>query len=107
MTVPISQSNIRTDLVIKGFSRYKNSNVIYWGDQKRICFETYLRKPYIPTGKERVVLITPGLAYRPDLLSFEAYGFTDAWWKIMEVNGIHDVYDFKPGITVILPENLM
>lgn len=106
MTVEISSSNIRTDTVIKGFSRYKESEVIYWGEQKRIAFGTYLRKSYTLTNKEKVMLITPGVEYRPDLVSYDVYGTVDMWWKIMEVNKIYDVYDFKSGITIILPDNL-
>lgn len=107
MTVQISSANINTDSVIKGFSRYKNSEVIYWGSQNRIAFGTYLRQPYVPTGQERVILITPGLAYRPDLLSYDIYGTVDVWWKIMEVNKIYDISDFKAGITVMLPDNIL
>src|SRR4051812_37343415 len=107
MTVPIVPANIRATSVLRGLSRYKESVIIYWGEQKRIAFETYLRTPYTQTGKERVVLVTPGLAYRPDLLAFEVYGFPDGWWKILEVNKISDVFDFKPGITVMLPDALL
>ena len=107
MTVPIEPANIRVQLLVRGLSRYKDSTPIYWGDQKRICFQTYLRQPYKVTGNEKVALVTPGLAYRPDLLSYEVYGFPDAWWRIMEVNGIHDVWDFKPGITVMLPDSVL
>lgn len=107
MTVPIKKSDTKTALVVKGYSRYKDSPVIYWGDQNRMAFETYVRQPYTKTGKEKVALITPGLAYRPDLLAYKYYGFPDPWWKIMEVNGMHDVLDFKPGVTVILPDELL
>lgn len=107
MTVRIEQSTIRPDKMVRGFSRYLNSPVIYWGEQRRITFETYLRKPYTLTGKERVTRITPGLEYRPDLLAYDVYGTPDAWWKILEVNGIKDIYDFKTGITVVLPDNLI
>lgn len=107
MTVPISSTNIRTDSVTQGFSRYQNSEVIYWGDQNLITFDTYVRTAYVPTGNEKVIMVTPGLAYRPDLLAYDIYGTPDAWWKILEVNGIYDIYDFKPGVTVMLPANLM
>lgn len=107
MTVPIEQANIRTERVVKGFSRYKTSKVIYWGDQRKLTFETYLRKPYVRTGKERVMRITKGIEYRPDLVAYDVYGFSDAWWKIMEANGIYDIYDFKAGLTIFLPDNLV
>ena len=107
MTVPIESANIRTSSLISGFSRYQNSEVIYWGDQRRIAFGTYIRTPYVPTGDEKVTMITPGLEYRPDLLAHDYYGVTDAWWKILEANGMSDIYDFKAGVTIILPNNLM
>jgi hypothetical protein len=103
MTVPISNTNINIDTVVEGFSRYQNSEVIYWGDQNLLTFGTYVRTPYVPTGNEKVMLVTPGLAYRPDLMSSEVYGIPDAWWNILQVNGIYDIYDFKPGITVLIP----
>lgn len=107
MTVQIEIANIRPEQLVRGFSRYLESPVIYWGDQRRITFETYLRKPYKVTGKERVTRVTPGIEYRPDLLAFDIYGTPDAWWKILEVNGIYDIYEFKTGITIILPDNLI
>lgn len=107
MTVPIQETNIPAERVIKGFSRYRNSNVIQWGNQRRVAFNTYLRQPYQRTGTEKVMLITPGVEYRPDLVSFDVYGFPDAWWKIMEVNGIYDIMDFKAGLTIFLPSTLI
>jgi hypothetical protein len=107
MTVPIESTTIVTATVVQGFSRYQNSEVIYWGDQNLLAFGTYIRTAYVPTGTEKVIMVTPGLAYRPDLLSADYYGTSDAWWKILEVNGIYDIYDFKPGITVMLPASLL
>jgi hypothetical protein len=107
MTVPLEFANIRVETLVRGFSRYKESEVLYWGNQRRIAFGTYLRKPYTPTGKERVMLVTPGLEYRPDLVAYDVYGFPDGWWKIMEVNKIYDIWDFKAGITIMLPDSLL
>ncbi len=104
MTVPIERSNVRIEAVVRGFSRYKQSEVIYWGEQRRMTFGTYLRQPYVSTGNEKVAIVTPGMQYRPDLLSYDYYGFPDAWWRILEANGMKDVYEFVPGVTVILPE---
>lgn len=107
MTVPIQSTNIPPERVIKGFSRYSDSTVIQWGDQKRIAFTTYFREPYVRTGTEKVMLITPGIEYRPDLVSYDVYGMPDAWWKIMEANGIYDIMDFKAGLTIFLPSTLI
>lgn len=90
------------NLVTAG-SRYLNSDVLYYGNQNFITFETYKRTPYVKTGNERVMVITKGVEYRPDLVSYDYYGFSDAWWKILEANNMKDIYDFKSGITIILP----
>jgi len=97
----IKQSNFVTSV-----SRYANSRIIYYSDEKIITFETYKRKKFNPTPKDQVTVITPKTEYRPDLLSQDKYGLPDFWWKIMEVNDIKDIMDFKSGKTIILPENV-
>jgi hypothetical protein len=39
-------------------------------------------------------------------MSFDKYGVSDFWWKIMEANGMKDVMEFKAGRTIVLPENV-
>lgn len=107
MTVPIEDSKISAVSVIKGLSRYKYQNVIYWGEQKYITFDLYVRQKYKRTGKEKVMLITKGLEYRPDLVAYDVFGIVDAWWKILEVNGMKDIWEFKAGKTIFLPESLL
>lgn len=58
----------------------------------------------MPTGREKIMVITKGVEYRPDLVSYDVYGFVDNWWHIMEVNKIYDIIDFKAGQTIMLPE---
>lgn len=103
MTILIQQSNITANQLVDGYSRYINQRVVYWGNDKKITFETYLRKPYVRKGTESVMVVTKGLEYRPDLLSYDYYGIPDFWWKILEVNGIKDIWEFKQGITIFLP----
>lgn len=90
--------------VVATGSRYLNSKVLYYGNRNLITFETYKRTNYVKTGTEKVMLITKGVEYRPDLVSYDYYGFTDVWWKILEVNEMKDIYEFKVGTTIILPE---
>lgn len=104
MTQPIEYSVMPTYNVLPPGSRYLKSKIIYYGDQRFVTLETYVRKPYVKTGSEKVMVITKGIEYRPDLASYDFYGFSDNWWQIMEVNGIHDIMDFKAGVTIILPE---
>jgi hypothetical protein len=94
-----------TDFVTKA-SRYADSRVLYYSDEKIITFETYKKKKFVPSVTDKVAVIPPGMQYRPDLVSKDAYGLTDFWWKIMEINGINDIMDFKAGRTIILPGSI-
>ncbi len=106
MTVPIENANVNVTRLISGFSRYRKQTPIYYGEQRILTFDTYLRFPYVKTGSERVMVVTKGVEYRPDLVANDVYGISEAWWKILEVNGIDDIFDFKSGITIFLPEDL-
>jgi len=97
---------IKADNLVSIGSRYLSSKVLYYGDQNLITFETYKRKNYVKTGSEKVMMITKGVEYRPDLVSYDYYGFSDMWWKILEVNNISDIFNFKAGITIILPGSI-
>ena len=99
----IQIANIDAKNLVSSSSRYTNQTVIYYGPNNVITFETYKRTPYVITGQEKVMLITKGVEYRPDLVSYDFYGYTDAWWNILEANGMYDIYDFKAGKTIILP----
>lgn len=104
MTQPIENSIIPTYKVLPPSSRYLKQKLIYYGPQRFLTLDTYIRKPYISTGKEKIMVITKGIEYRPDLVSQDFYGFSENWWKILEANGMHDIMDFKAGVTIILPE---
>lgn len=100
---PIEFTNVTPETLVAPQSRYLKQNVIYYGEQRFLTFDTYIRTPYEPTGKERVMLITKGNEYRPDLVSFDVYGFPDSWWLILEANGMKDIFEFVAGRTIILP----
>ena len=103
MTQPIELSRIRPQDTVSGGSRYLNQKVIYYGEQRFLTFDLYLREEYEETGEEDVMVITKGFEYRPDLVSFDYYGFPDNWYRILEVNRIYDIFDFKTGKTIFLP----
>jgi hypothetical protein len=84
-------------------SRYLEAQLYYYGDDKKITYETYKRKQYEETEEDKFFEITKPLNYRPDLVSSKFYGTPDYWWKIMEYNGISDVYNFKQGTVIRLP----
>lgn len=104
--ISVEVSPILARNIVSPSSRYIDSNVLYYGDKKFVTFETYKRTKYVKTGTEKVMLITKGVEYRPDLVSYDHYGFTDVWWKILEANQMNDIYDFKAGTTIILPERI-
>ena len=107
MSQRIEISNVQTASVLAPNSRYMKQNIIYYGEKRIITFDTYIRENYKPSGKEKVMLITKGVEYRPDLVSYDFYGFVDNWWRILEVNGMKDIYDFKAGKTIILPNKVL
>jgi hypothetical protein len=85
-------------------SRYRKQSVIYYGEKKLLTFDTYVRRPYIAKGNEKVMMVTKGVEYRPDLVSNDYYGFPDNWWRIMEANNMIDIWEFRAGRTILLPE---
>ena len=107
MAVPTSNASVLTKNILSGFSRYLNSKVIYWGaNPPRLTFTTYKKTPYVPSATDTFGVIPAGSEYRPDKVSQTVYNTPDLWWKIMEVNGIYDIYDFKAGLTIRLPGNI-
>jgi len=104
MTVPIEYTNIPVQSIMTSSSRYKKQVILYYGERKLLTFNTYNRKNYIPKGNEKVMVITKGIEYRPDLASQDFYGFPDNWWRILEANKMIDIWEFKTGKTILLPD---
>jgi hypothetical protein len=88
-------------------SRYINSVPIYYGSENLVTFETYKRVTTPASTTDKYTVIPPGWEYRPDLVSIQAYGVPDFWYKIMEANGIYDIIDFKAGVNIRLPDSVM
>ncbi len=80
---------------------------MYYSEDKFITFETYKRKYNAPSPEDQWLEITPAVAYRPDLVSYEIYGAPDFWWRIMEFNGMKDILEFKPGANIRLPGGII
>lgn len=106
MANKIEFTNIEPARFVTSTSRYAQSKVIFYSDEKITTFETYKKQKFSPSGQDQVAVIPPGMQYRPDLISREKYGTVDFWWKIMEVNGIKDIFDFTAGRTIILPGDI-
>lgn len=103
MANQILYPSIRARRFINFLSRYINSKVLYYGDNKKVTFTTYKRKPILATERDKFIKLNSSNEFRPDLVSQVAYGFPDYWWKIMEFNGIKDIKEFKSGLTIRIP----
>lgn len=90
-------------------SRYYNSKVIYYviNGSRKIAYEVYKKSSNLNSNKDVFMLIVPRYEYRPDLASLDAYGVVDYWWKILEVNNIKDIMEFKTGRTIRIPSNVI
>jgi len=103
--IEVSESLSSSSFVSTG-SRYVASDVLYYGDDKKITFETYKRPDRAFSANDKFVLLTKGTEYRPDYVSNIAYGTPEFWWTIMEANGITDIFEFKAGRTIRVPNNI-
>lgn len=102
----IEFTNIEPTKFVSTTSRYANSRVLYYSEENILTFETYKKNKYNITKDDKVSVIPQSMQYRPDLVSIQRYGTVDFWWKIMEVNNISDILDFKAGKTIVLPDNI-
>ncbi len=103
MAVQIETTDVPTTDFVTPTSRYLNSQVILWGDNRLLTFNTYKRSPISISSEDQFTIIKPGDEYRPDLTSFRVYGTTDFWWRIMEANGLSDIFNYKSGLNIRLP----
>lgn len=99
-------TNINPIQFVTPTSRYIDSTVAYYTDRKLLTFSIYKRNTYPPTSTDKYTVINKRYEYRPDLVSYDAYGTVDFWWKIMEANGIFDIYSFKAGLNIRIPGNI-
>ena len=84
-------------------SRYANNKVIQYGANGYLTLTTYVRTPYKPSTQDKRAVVPAGMEYRPDLISNQAYGAPDFWWRIMEANNMMDLMDFKAGTNIVIP----
>ena len=106
----IEKTNIDPKRFVTPSSRYASSTVLYYTENRLLAFETYKKNKKIlnkSSKNNKYYVVTPGTEYRPDLVAAEAYGSTDFWWKIMEANNIKDIFNFKTGLNIILPDVIL
>jgi hypothetical protein len=106
MANKIEYTDINPRNIVNPTSRYINSKIIYYSDEKVLTFETYKKTKFSISKNDQVAVIPAGMQYRPDLVSKEKYGTVDFWWKIMEANNISDIFDFTAGRTIVLPRDV-
>lgn len=104
----IEETNLTARRFVPVSSRYANSKVVYYTENKLLSFKTYKKQTSASPGlNDKYYVITPGTEYRPDLVSYTAYGTPDLWWTIMEANNIKDVFDFKAGLNIFIPNAIL
>ena len=103
----IEETNINPKRFVNFTSRYSDAKVYYYTENKFLTFGTYKKNELPRTEQDKYTVVTASTEYRPDLVSLAAYGTVDLWWKIMEANNIKDIYKFKIGLNIRLPNNLM
>ena len=84
-------------------SRYVDSTVVYWSERKILTFKTYQRRTYNFDGNETKAVVKKNEEYRPDKMAYRVFGDPALWWVLMEANGIWDVFDFKSGLNITIP----
>lgn len=107
MANKITKSPVPVSSFVDFTSRYINSQVINYGDNKQLTLTTYKRGAPALTKSDKYYLITESTQFRPDLVSNLAYGIPSYWWRIMEANGMKDISDFKSGVTIRIPESIL
>ena len=108
MANKIEKTRIFASTFVPVGSRYHQSEVVYYGENKYITYPIYKKDENVDSGgKSKYTVINKSSEFRPDLISAEFYGTTMFWWKIMESNGIKDIYDFKSGLSIRIPPNVM
>lgn len=103
----IEPANIDARRFVPVTSRYAGSKTIYYTERKLLTFETYKKKTYKTSNQDRFAIVTKGYEFRPDLVSYKMYGTPDFWWKIMEANDLKDIYEFKSGLNIRIPNSLL
>lgn len=107
MAVEIVETDIdpQSSNLVEITSRYAESEVIYYGNNRVVTFKTYKREIIAESDNDLFLTITPGEEFRPDLVSNRVYGVSSFGWLLMQFNKIKDVFDFRAGVNLRIPPN--
>jgi len=88
-------------------AKYSASSPWYDTAQTTTYLDMWLPRPVPASSDDFQYTIQPQYNYRPDLLAYDIYGNPKLWWVFMQrnVDIIFDpIYDFRSGVTILLPK---
>jgi hypothetical protein len=103
MANEMSYTNYGTKNLVTATSRYAYRSVVHYGSLNKVTFAIYKTPAIGPSSDDKFYEITKEVEFRPDLVSFRFYGLPDFWWRIMEVNKMKDIMEFRAGRNIRLP----
>lgn len=101
MPRPIQYTKAEGRKYVPPTSRYVMTPVINY--EGKLAYPIYRKKKLKINPQDQHYEITQDVEYRPDLVSHMFFGAPDFWWRIMELNGMKDILEFKEGRNIILP----
>jgi len=108
MATKLEFSNEIATSVVTASSRYAHSRIILLGERAVPAFALYRRdRNKMMTRDMQWTEIAPNVEFRPDLVSYELYGTPDFWWRLLEINQMSDIMEFKSGRVIMVPDTMI
>lgn len=101
MPKPIEYTRSEGRTYVSSTSRYISSPIVLY--EGKLTYPIYKKKKVRLSPKDQHYEITKDVEYRPDLVSNMFFGAPDFWWRIMELNGMKDILEFREGRNIVLP----
>ena len=101
MPKPFEYADFLGNKYVPPTSRYALIPVITY--EGKLAYPIYKKKKLAFHPRDQHYEITKEMEYRPDLVSHKFFGAPDFWWKIMEMNRMQDILEFRAGRNIILP----
>lgn len=103
MPKEIGFTNAEGKKYVPATSRYAVTPVIEY--EGKLAYPIYKKKQLIFHPEDKHYEITKDVEYRPDLVSNMFFGTPDFWWRIMEMNNMIDILEFRAGRNIIMPSS--
>ena len=97
----IGFTNAEGKKYVSATSRYATTPVIDY--EGKFAYPIYRKKNLVFHPQDKHYEISKEMEYRPDLVSNQFFGVPDFWWRIMEMNHMVDILEFRAGRNIILP----